>query len=54
MRACSAYLIILETVADGGEEEEDDKADVVINIKELDDVLMRDVGNRIASSNKWV
>ena len=31
---------------------EDEKADVVINIRELDDVLMKDVGNHIASSGK--
>lgn len=35
---------------EGGEDEE--KADVIINIKELDDVLMKDVGNHIASSGK--
>ena len=29
-------------------------ADVVINIKELDDVLIKDVGNHIQSSGKYV
>lgn len=32
--------------------EEEVKADVVINIRELDDVLMKDVGDKIAQSNK--
>lgn len=38
----------------GVEEDEEDaeKADVIINIKELDDVLMKDVGNNIAASDK--
>lgn len=40
----------VETGEDSGEDEE--KADVVINIKELDDVLIKDVGNHIASSGK--
>ena len=33
---------------------ENEHVDVVINIRELDDVLMRDVGNKIADSGKWV
>lgn len=38
----------------GADEEDDDaeKADVIINIKELDDVLIKDVGNKISSSGK--
>ena len=28
--------------------------DVTINIRELDDVLMKDVGNKIAESGKYV
>ena len=28
------------------------KADVVINIRELDDVLIRDVGNKITTNDK--
>ena len=35
-----------------GDEEEAEKADVIINIKELDDVLFKDVGNKIAASGK--
>jgi hypothetical protein len=44
----------LHVVAVGEEEdgEDEEKADVIINIKELDDVLIKDVGNRIASSGK--
>ena len=34
------------------EDLEEVKADVVINIRELDDVLMKDVGDKIAQSNK--
>ncbi len=34
------------------EDEEEDKANIVINIRELDDVLMKDVGNKIAFSDK--
>lgn len=41
--------IAVGTDEDGEDEE---KADVVINIKELDDVLMKDVGNHIATSGK--
>ncbi|CAI8018802.1 IQ motif and ankyrin repeat domain-containing protein 1 [Geodia barretti] len=35
------------------EESNDDFSDVSINIRELDDVLMKDVGNKIAGSGKW-
>ena len=28
--------------------------DIVINIRELDDVLMKDVGNRIVQSGRYV
>ena len=31
---------------------EDEHVDIVINIRELDDVLMKDVGNKIADSGK--
>ena len=31
---------------------ENEQVDVVINIRELDDVLMRDIGNKIADSGK--
>lgn len=34
------------------EGEDEETADVTINIKELDDVLIKDVGNHIASSGK--
>jgi len=40
------------TVIGEDEEEEEEKANVVINIRELDDVLIKDVGNNIASSGK--
>ena len=46
----TSSLINLSTVA--GTDEEEDKADVTINIKELDDVLIKDVGNHIALSGK--
>ena len=36
-----------------GEESIDDFSDVTINIRELDDVLMKDVGNKIADSGKY-
>ncbi|KAL5457164.1 hypothetical protein EMCRGX_G034406 [Ephydatia muelleri] len=35
------------------EEEIADKCDVMINIKELDDVLMKDVGGKIKASGKY-
>ena len=35
------------------DEEEAEKADAIINIKELDDVLIKDVGNKIAGSGKY-
>ena len=41
------------TVTTDEEEEEAEKADTIINIKELDDVLMKDVGNKIAASGKY-
>ncbi|XP_064382225.1 IQ motif and ankyrin repeat domain-containing protein 1-like isoform X2 [Halichondria panicea] len=37
----------------GDEEDDDVKVDVVINIRELDDVLLKDVGNKITNSDKW-
>ena len=40
------------TVACKEEEEGKEKADVVIPIKDLDDVLMKDVGDKIAASGK--
>ena len=36
----------------GDEEDDDVKVDVVINIRELDDVLLKDVGNKITNSDK--
>lgn len=36
------------------EDSSDDFSDVTINIRELDDVLMKDVGNKIADSGKYV
>ncbi len=39
----------------GGEEESEEvEADVVIPIKDLDDVLMKDVGDKIATSGRSV
>ena len=38
-----------DTVVD---DEDTEKADVVIAIRELDDVLMKDVGDKIAASGK--
>ena len=40
-----------DTVVD---DEDTERADVVIAIRELDDVLMKDVGDKIAASGKWV
>ncbi len=34
------------------EEAEEEKTDVIVNIRELDDVLIKDVGDHIASSGK--
>ena len=34
------------------DDEEPESADVVISIRELDDVLMKDVGDKIAASEK--
>ena len=31
-----------------------EQVDVTINIRELDDVLIKDVGNKILESGKWV
>lgn len=39
---------------DESSESSDEYSDVTINIRELDDVLMKDVGNRIAQSGKYV
>ena len=36
------------------EDSSDDFSDVTIDIRELDDVLMKDVGNKIADSGKYV
>ena len=52
--ACSLYhnlLCQLGTVLEDSDFEEE-KADVVVPFKELDDVLMKDVGDKIASSGK--
>lgn len=42
-------LLVLDTVVD---DEDTERADVVIAIRELDDVLMKDVGDKIAASGK--
>lgn len=34
--------------------DEGPKVDVVIGVRELDEVLMKDVGDKIAQSGKWV
>lgn len=39
---------------DGSTENADDFSDVTINIRELDDVLMKDVGKKIAESGKYI
>lgn len=49
-----AYIVIIvllvhDTVVD---DEDTERADVVIAIQELDDVLMKDVGDKIAASGK--
>ncbi|XP_003384105.1 PREDICTED: putative IQ motif and ankyrin repeat domain-containing protein [Amphimedon queenslandica] len=38
---------------DDEEDDENTPVDVTVNIREMDDVLMKDVGNKIAESNKW-
>ena len=38
---------------DGTRESCDEYSDVTINIRELDDVLMKDVGNKISQSGKY-
>ena len=43
---------VLSLVVDDEGKEDEEKADVIINIKELDDVLIKDVGNHISSSGK--
>lgn len=47
-----SYILGLYVDLDLEDLEEEVKADVVINIRELDDVLMKDVGDKIAQSNK--
>ena len=44
--------VVMSAVIGEDEEEEDEKVNVVINIRELDDVLIKDVGNNISSSGK--
>lgn len=39
---------------DESSETNDEISDATINIRELDDVLMKDVGNKIAESGKYV
>ena len=45
---------MLTFVAGSEEDEEEVKVDAIANIKELDEVLMKDVGNKIAQSGKLV
>lgn len=47
----SSVMLFLCIVGDTDEDEET-KVDVVINIRELDEVLIKDVGNKIAASDK--
>lgn len=47
-----SYILGLYVDLDLEDLEEEVKGDVVINIRELDDVLMKDVGDKIAQSNK--
>lgn len=42
-----------EYVTESDEEEDDTKVDVVVTVRELDDVLMKDVGDKITQSGKW-
>ena len=37
---------------DEAEEEDEVKVDVLVRVRELDDVLMKDVGDKIAQSGK--
>lgn len=39
---------------DDEEDDENTPVDVTVNIREMDDVLMKDVGNKIAESNKYI
>ena len=50
--AVSLVMCVVPAVGTEEDAEDEEKADVIINIKELDDVLIKDVGNHIASSNK--
>ena len=48
-------IVVVLTGLVGSEEDEDDvKVDAIANVKELDEVLMKDVGNKIAQSGKLV
>ena len=46
---CYCHKCYIDKVDDG---EEDEQVNVTINIRELDDVLMKDVGNIILESGK--
>ena len=48
----NVYLLPVTILVLDPEGEDEEVADVTINIKELDDVLIKDVGNHIASSEK--
>ena len=49
---CCLPAVINMSVTRDITEEEADVCDAVINIKELDDVLMKDVGGKIKASGK--
>ncbi len=45
-------LSVCPSLLEGEENDEECKVDVVVRVKELDDVLMKDVGDKIAQSGK--
>ena len=45
------HILFIDTYTDADEEEEV-QADVVATVRELDDVLIKDVGDKIAGSGK--
>ena len=54
VRVCMCVCVCVCAVIGEDDEEEEEKANEVINIRELDDVLIKDVGNKIASSGRYV
>lgn len=47
-----ANLYSISDLELNNDDQDEITADVVVNIREMDDVLIRDVGNKITESNK--